>query len=379
MIGPLTRFARDLRAAGVPCSPAELRDAAAALEAAGITERETVRLALRACCAKQAEHLPIFDRLFEATFRATWPRADKPVRGKPRPDQPGQRRRPPDEPAPGPAALRRQAEQERRNALARLRWEQQRDERSRLGARPLGRRIEPLELSRLEREVERLGRLLRTRWGRRRRQSARGDVDLRATIARAARTGGVPLSIVRRRRLPARPRLLLFCDVSGSVIRTARLLLRFVHEAGRLFSRTDGFVFVDRPVPAAPLFRHAEFDAALAELDRLPGLDLHALSDFGNAFERLWTDQTALLTRQTTLLVLGDARCNRFDPRAWALEAIAARVHRVVWLNPERRPEWYTADSRLRDYESQIDHLLPCESLEELAAAMDRLIAVTRC
>ncbi len=403
MIDTLTALAQALRDAGVPASPAEVTDAAQALAAAGTSERRICRLALRACLAKSAEHFATFDRLFDAYFSAPWPstpaagqkhrrqrpategwrssggHGQAPVPSPSPPESPGRRVAAPEEPAPrgrsGPARrLREETRRQQQVARARARAERDRQRRAAPARQPIRKAQTAAEVADLEREVERLGRLLRTRYGRRWRSAPSGRIDLRATIATGVRQGGVPWRLLRRRRTILKPRLLVLCDVSGSVARTARLLLRLLHETHRLFDRTAGFVFVDRPVAAAPLFRHADFDTALADLAALPGLNLHAYSDFGNVFVRLLTDHLDLLHPRTALLVLGDARCNQFDPQAWAFETIAARVGRVCWLNPEQRERWYTHDSRLRDYEPAIDCLLPAATVSDLAHGLDRLL-----
>ena len=416
MIGSLTGFARALRAAGVPLSPAEVIDSAIAVRAAGLEDPETFRLALRASVIKSVEHQPLFDQLYPAWFSVPWPAGPDQRRGhKQHAPSPGERgrqtggigegrgRKPSldpcegrdqtadeqglrgDDPRPAEldrhraeaAELRQQAGLEQRQAQARARRQAQRQAADRPALRPLRERFDDHDLRQLERETERLGRLLRTRQGRRYQRASRGRIDLRSTIALGVRTGGVPCRLMRHTRRIARPRLLVLCDVSGSAIRTARFLLRLLHETHRLFDRTAGFVFVDRPVSAAPLFRHHDFDATLAALDDLPGLDLHALSDFGNLFERLLAQHHELLTPSTSLLVLGDARCNRFDPQVWALESVARRVAQVFWLNPERRERWETGDSRLREYRPWIDQLLPAETLADLADGLDQLCRST--
>lgn len=377
-------------------------DAAAAVRAAGIDDRDRFRLALRACLSKSPQHCTAFDRLFDAFFSVPWPGEGRGSAKRQAGQRPGQRPagrgqragqtpaaqgkpaaepKPSeaDRPSPTAAALEPVDEAQRQQAVARSAAELREAEGRRLGRRPLWQRPDPVDEAALAREAERLGRLLRTRYSRRWRHAEHGRVDLRATVARAARTGGVPWRLVRRRRRIARPRLLLLCDVSGSVRRSSELLLRMVHQLGRISDRPAGFVFVDRPVDATPLFRCADFDDALAALDDLAGLDRQALSDFGHVFAKLLSDHADLLGPRTCLVVLGDARCNRFDPGVWALEDIARRCARVVWLNPERAGRWYTADSALRAYSPAIDHLLPAETLEDLAAGLEvALTAATR-
>jgi hypothetical protein len=389
----LVGFGRALRQAGLPVSTAEVLAAATAARAAGIADRETFRLALRACLVKDPQHLTPFDRLFAAWFHVPWPATGERRRqpgGKPASRQPTHRGaptpgagppratpgrqskpaepqdRPADRPRPSPADFER-PEHERRQEVARARAALEQSRQSQPGRRPLWRRATSEEQCGLEREADRLGRLLRTRLGRRLRRAPHGRPDLRATVARAARTGGAPLAILRRRRRLARPRLLVLCDVSGSVIAAAGLLLRLLRTVARRFDQTTVFVFVDRPIEASPLLRAAD---PLPALERLEGLDLQASSDFGHVFVKLLADHPALLTRRTSLLVLGDARCNQFDPQVWALDEIARRVAHIVWLNPDRRGRWFTGDCRLAAYQPYLTHLLPAETLEDLAAGL---------
>lgn len=387
MLGNLTGFGRALRDAGAGPSPAELADAAAALRVIDLTDRDTVRLALRACLAKDDERQATFDRLFDAWFSFPWPageagkpkkqKRNKPAGGGDRPRQgvPGRGEAPhgegrgqeQEESGRARGQVREEAQRRRVQAQARAR-QSLRERRQRQPSRTaLRQRPSPAELAGLEREVARLGRLMRTEFSRRWRRARRDRLDLRATIAAASRTGGVPLRLVRRSRRIGKQRVVVLCDVSGSTSRTAGFLLALLAELHRSFDRVDPFVFVDRPISAVSLL---DGDDLAWRLEHLPGLDLQAYSDFGNTFIRLLADEPQLLHQRATLLVLGDARCNRFDPQAWALAEIAGRVKQVVWLNPERRDRWYTHDSRLRDFEPYLTRLLPAETLADLAAGL---------
>src|SRR5512140_3138123 len=64
----LVEFARLLRQNGVRVSPAEVGDAARAVEIAGLGERDALRAALRATLVKRAADVPTFDQLFEIYF-----------------------------------------------------------------------------------------------------------------------------------------------------------------------------------------------------------------------------------------------------------------------------------------------------------------------
>lgn len=61
-------FITALRAAGMRVSIAESADALRAIDAAGITEKDLFRLAMRAALVKEGRDLPTFDRLFDDYF-----------------------------------------------------------------------------------------------------------------------------------------------------------------------------------------------------------------------------------------------------------------------------------------------------------------------
>ena len=74
-----------------------------------------------------------------------------------------------------------------------------------------------------------------------------------------------------------------------------------------------------------------------------------------------------MLARDAVLVVLGDARTNRFDPLPWAFEEIASRARRVLWLVPEPRARWGTGDSALPRYLPFCDVAVEARDLEGLA------------
>ena len=88
--------------------------------------------------------------------------------------------------------------------------------------------------------------LRRTRRAQRHR---RGDsIDLRRTLRGSLRTGGDPIRLARRRRRVVPRRLVLLCDISGSMEPYARAYLQFLTcAAGRAgAARAEAFVFATR-------------------------------------------------------------------------------------------------------------------------------------
>ncbi len=363
---------RALRRAGIPVSVAETLDALAAVAAAGI-ERPVLREALAAALVKDESDRTTFDRLFDETF---------PLRGAERAASRRRRRRAAGEPgrAAGKATIRvegtagrRPTEPERRAGERHGTPLGTEREDAAAGRAARARRLRRLPFKEFTgcdvveaREVVReLAARLRARLARRERRARRGRPDLRRTIRAAMGTGGVPVRLCFRGRRPARPVLVALCDLSGSVAAASELCLALVAPAAEYFRRAHLFAYVDRLCPVSVEDGHVA-----------PGgpLDLHARSDFGRVLDDLWRTERRWLTRDTLLLVLGDARNNRRPPRVDLLRQVRERVGRLVWLVPEPAARWGTGDSVLPLYAPYCDAVLECVDLDALVRALGRVL-----
>lgn len=223
----------------------------------------------------------------------------------------------------------------------------------------------------IDQEIDRLARTLRSRKSRRERQAQSGRIDLKRVLRENLQTDAVPFLLPRKRRRLERAELVVLCDVSWSVRKVSRFLLRMLYAIQQKFSHIRSFAFVDRPVEITAL---ADGPDLLACLAQIPELDSHIRSDYGNTFYRFIEDFGHTLSRRTVLLILGDARNNRLDPLSWALEEISGRAREAIWLNPEERERWDRDDSVIGIYGRYCRAVLECGNLEQLAQAV-RVIA----
>jgi uncharacterized protein len=232
----LSALAGELRSRGVRVGVGELLAAHRALDAVDASSRQDAYHALRAALCSSHTDVEAFRAAFVAVFgvageplrdplgdlgeivKAALPRAGVPTPGAGPPDRV--------ERAPVPAA--HSAEE-----LLRTKDFAEYTDAERAAARRLLARI-------ARRSPQRLSR--RTRPSRRRR-----DVhDLRATVRVSLRHGGE--LVERRYREPAeRPRrLVLVCDVSGSMAPYARMLLQYVQACVAAQARVEAFAFGTR-------------------------------------------------------------------------------------------------------------------------------------
>jgi uncharacterized protein with von Willebrand factor type A (vWA) domain len=233
------------------------------------------------------------------------------------------------------------------------------------------------QLRQMRRVVAPLARTLATRLAARRRRARAGAIDLRKTLRKSMSTGGVPIDVVLRKPRPARPELVVLCDVSGSVAGFSHFTLLLVHALRQQFSRVRVFAFIDTTDEVTHLFGpDADLAVAIQRITREAGVytrDGH--SDYGNAFNTFLTAHPNVLSPRSSLLVLGDGRTNYRDPATDVLAHMVTASRHAHWLNPEPRHLWGSGDSAVPRYEDVIT-MHECRSAKQLAAVIDQLLPV---
>ncbi|MFF5307805.1 vWA domain-containing protein [Streptomyces massasporeus] len=258
-----------------------------------------------------------------------------------------------------------------------------RDEIARRAVAPTADRVDFLfagqdRLAELRRTVQPLARKLATRLAARRRRASRGTIDLRRTLRGSLSTGGVPMKPVLRRRRPARPELVLLCDVSGSVSGFSDFTMLLVQALHDQFSKVRVFAFVNRIDEVTGLLERGRADPEGLS-SRIQGeaavTGYHGSSDYGMALGEFAERYADAVGSRTTVFVLGDARTNRSDPNLPAVRQIAERARRVHWLNPEQRSRWGTGDSVAPAY-AELVAMHECRNARQLSALVARLLPV---
>ena len=97
-------------------------------------------------------------------------------------------------------------------------------------------------------------------------------------------------------------------------------------------------------------------------------------TDYGQALLDLNEHHPEVIDRRTTVLILGDARSNRTDPRLDLFRGLVARAKRVVCLCPEVPGRWGTGDSCMLQYQPHCSHVAHCASLSDLEREIDDML-----
>ncbi|HEX4281108.1 MAG TPA: VWA domain-containing protein [Solirubrobacteraceae bacterium] len=198
--------------------------------------------------------------------------------------------------------------------------------------------LEPDELARLYRLMTRLRIATPPRRTRRPERDRSGErIDMRRTLRGSLRTAGDPIRLSRRRRRVVRRRIVMLCDISGSMEPYARAYLQFLTAAagGPSANRAEAFVFATRltRLTRALSSRNPERAiqrAAAAAPDWSSGTRIgDALKAFNDRHGRRG------MARGAVVVILSDG-WERGDPALVGreMERLRRLAYRIVWVNP---------------------------------------------
>ncbi len=231
------------------------------------------------------------------------------------------------------------------------------------------------EIRQMREVVNRLAQRIKNVLSIRRRRLKKGKLDLHTTLRRNMARGGVPFEVTFKQRKKDRPKLVILCDVSSSVANVSRFMLQFVYSLQEAFTKIRSFVFVSELGEVTQVFHDNDISEAIEKaLDGGDVINVYTRSNFGHAFHTFWQNHLSAIDKRTTVLVLGDARNNYNDPRAWCLREVKNKAKNVVWLNPESPGAWGFGDSVMDKYLPSCDVAEECRNLRQLSKVVDRLV-----
>ena len=229
-------------------------------------------------------------------------------------------------------------------------------------------RMDERDLRRVDRVFDRILLRLATRKSRRYRPHRhKGRLDLRRSFRDAVAHDGELLRLARRRRRLERPRVVLLCDVSGSMERYSRFLLRFLLAAGR-DRDVESFVFSTRLTRLTPWLSASHLDQALDSL-RTRVHDWSGGTRIGECLDEfVRTHGRSLLGQRTVMVILSDG-LDRGDVGLLerAMRAMHRKARKVIWLNPLLASLQYEPAARgMRAALPHVDIFAPGHNLESL-------------
>ena len=234
--------------------------------------------------------------------------------------------------------------------------------------------IEHTYLHRVHDLVRKMAKKLAARHARKRREYRRGQLNMPRTMRAGIANDGLMFDVHWRRTRKEKPQILAVCDVSGSVAAYAKFLLLFLYSLQDVLPRVRSFAFSSNLGEVSELFEQNSVEKAIELVNWKYG----GATDYGTAltdFANLALDD---INSNTTVIILGDARNNKGDPKLEIMQSIYQRSRQVIWLNPESRRAWGTGDSEMQRYQSACHFAAECNNLKQLERIIDQLLKSTR-
>lgn len=235
--------------------------------------------------------------------------------------------------------------------------------------------VSPQDKARLRIIVYQIAQRLATRHARVMRKKRKGQLDVRRILRKNIPNDGVLFQTAFRFKKIDRPKIVALCDVSRSVAASAEFLLLFLWSLREVLSGVRAFAFSNDMIEVSDILDKLEPEAAAKEILKRIGFGSTNYGDSLATFRKNWFD---ILDRKTTVIILGDGRGNRTEPRPDIVREISERVKRLIWLNPESRSAWGTGDSRMLRYKNYCHLAKVCNSIADLETVVTDLLEAER-
>ena len=350
-VGSAVRFARSLRLAGLTTDLGAAIDFARALGIVELGDREQVRSAGAAVFVRRRDDLEIYHEVFARFWRSRGPRLS--IDGSPNLIEPpseaiedeeeggleaetGDERRRTEPGEDGRRAPIEDVGAELDEDVDGLIISEQAYSAGGVDRHRQFDRMTAAELRDAERLIDILLPKLERRRTRRSELHHHGRVVApRAMFRRSLATGGDVLDWVWRRQVRQPRALVVICDISGSMERHARVLLRFSQALAASSVRTEAFVFGTKLTRVTRLLRDRDRDRAL---DRVATTvtDWSGGTRIGESFREFNLHWARRVLRSSAVVVVVSDGWDRGDPAVVAAETarLQRSCHRLIWLNP---------------------------------------------
>ncbi len=199
-------------------------------------------------------------------------------------------------------------------------------------------------------------------------------VDLRRSFRTSLRTGGELVQLSFKQRKPKKTRLVVLCDVSGSMDLYTRLLLQFVHALQNSLARVETFVFSTSLERITGRLKNKDYERALESLGETRGWSGGTLIGPSlAAFDSGWPN---LVDRRTIVIILSDGwDTGEPEELAASLARLKGRAGKLIWLNPLlASPEYRPLTRGMQAALPHLDLFAPLHNLQSLRALERHLV-----
>jgi len=206
---------------------------------------------------------------------------------------------------------------------------------------------------------------------RRNKLAENGALDFRKTIRKGLSTGGSFYHLSFKRPGKKKKRLILLCDVSGSMIRFSEFALRLMQALNQATDSSRVILFSEESKEADPF--HLQNMDLFREYVKESGVYGRG-TNLGACLKKLNDERPSALSPSTVLIILSDVKSIDMASALYEIDRARARAGKVFCLNPIPRNKWKYSQSIVSVSEKCT--MLSCSTLNELGSACRKLTNV---
>lgn len=217
--------------------------------------------------------------------------------------------------------------------------------------------------------IAKFAALLATKLSRRKEFGVKGKtIDFRRSWRKNIAYGGEPLKIVRKRPKIKKNKILLLCDVSGSMDCYSKFLIQFICGMQKEIREIEVAVFSTSLTNVTGLIRRKGVEEGIREMaETVP--DWSGGTKIGESIISFYREFARSFSSHKTVVILISDGWDRGDAKLLqhAMEMLHRQAYRLMWLNPLLGSEGYQPICRgIRTALPYVDYFLPAHNLESL-------------
>ncbi len=380
LVDNLIDFGLQLRQRGLLVTPSEAIDSLRALRRIDIADRGEFYLTLRTVMTARVDDIPIFDEVFFSFWPAileeeAWDEGADQIDSLPSSQSPAGEDT-------GEGGEERIAQQIEAADEGEGEGEDEEEVAGYSAEEMLAKKDFSMfradELEEMIRVTLRMARKMATRLSRRMQRTRRGHlIDPRRTVRQNLKYGADILELAHKKRKIKKTKLVLLCDVSGSMDIYSRFLLQFIYALQSNFARTELFVFSTQLSHVTEYFKYHDIYEALDVISK-EVLDWSGGTRIGQSLATFNQDWAAsMLDQRTVVIVLSDGwDTGDAELLEREMSELQRRAGRVIWLNPLMSNPGYQPLCRgMRTALPYIEVFAPAHNLASLMELEEHLVA----
>ena len=233
------------------------------------------------------------------------------------------------------------------------------------------------DMERAREIVAKLAAVLATRLSRRKVISKKGrTIDFRRSWRRSLVHGGEPIELMRKQQKIKKTKILLLCDVSGSMDCYSKFLIQFIYGMQQELREVEVAVFSTHLTSITGLLRRKGLAEGLNEVANVVP-DWSGGTKIGESLLEFYRQFASSFSAYRSVVILISDGWDRGDADLLrrSMEMLHRHAYKLIWLNPLIGSDTYQPICRgIRTALPYVDYFLPAHNLESLAQLTKVLI-----